>query len=360
MATTKRYDWVDAAKGLSILMVVMLYATYSVGEDTGQIGGLHVVAGYLTPFRMPDFFAISGLFLSRTLAKDSLTFFDKRVVHYAYFYLLWLVIHVAVKVGLATGDIGMAGSEIVHSLIQPYGVLWFIYVLALFNIAVKLLHTLKVPHWAALAAGVVMQLWATHTPYLTGFYAIDQFGAYFLYFYAGYALAPVFFKVVDYAQEHKALAIAGLAAWAVINGLAVFLPGHVMYTTGIDMGLAGLPGMRIVFAFLGMLAIFISAALLVRLPAMSWLAWIGARSIVLYVAFALPMTAVRLVLIKLNLVPDVTMLSIVVYAAALIGPFVLYALVQWTGYGKFLFERPSWFSLNRWRAPARPSLSPAE
>ena len=360
MATTTRYDWVDAAKGLSILMVVMLYSTYSVGEDTGQIGALHVVAGYLTPFRMPDFFAISGLFLSRTLAKDSLTFFDKRVVHYAYFYLLWLAIHLTVKVVLATGDIGLAGSEFVHSLVEPYGVLWFIYVLALFNVAVKLLHTLKVPHWLALAAGVALQLWSVHTPYLTGSYAIDQFGAYFLYFYAGYALAPVFFKIVGYAQDHKAQALAALAVWAVINGLAVFLPSYTLHTTEIDMGLAGLPGFRIVFAFLGMLAIFVSAALLVRFKAMAWLPWIGARSIVLYVAFALPMTAVRMVLIKFNLIPDVTMLSIVVYAAALAGPFILYGLVQWTGYGKFLFERPSWAHIDRRRAPARPGVVPAE
>ncbi len=356
MATAKRHDWVDAAKGMSILFVVMLYVTYSVGEDTGRIGILHWVAGYLTPFRMPDFFAISGLFLSRTLQKSALTFFDRRVFHYAYFYFLWLVIHITIKVALATGDVGLALSELGNAVFQPYGVLWFIYVLALVNLAVLLLKTLRVPHWLALVLGTALQISGLHT----GSYAIDQFAAYFVYFYAGYALAPVFFAIVSYALDHKAQAIAALAVWSLANGLAVFLPSHTLHTTGIDMGLAGLPGMRLSFALIGITAIFVAAGLLMQLPFMRWLAWIGKRSIVLYVSFALPMTAVRTVLIKFNLIPDVSLLSIVVYAAALIGPFVLYTLVQWSGRGKFLFERPAWAHIDRPRSPARQSLSPAE
>jgi uncharacterized membrane protein YcfT len=358
MATSaqQRFDWVDTAKGLSILMVVMLYATYSVGEDTGGTGALHLVAGYLTPFRMPDFFAISGLFLSRSLKKDTLTFLDRRVFHYAYFYLLWLVIHIAIKVVLATGDVGLALGQTATALVEPYGVLWFIYVLAMVNLAVKLLQVLRVPHWLALALGAALQIADLHT----GFYAIDQFSAYFVYFYAGYALAPLFFEIVGFAQAHKRLAVAGLAIWAIVNGIVVFLPGYTVHPNEFDMGVAATPGLRLVFAFLGMQAIFVTAGLLTTLPYMRWLAWIGARSIVLYVAFALPMTAVRAALIKFDLISDITLLSVVVYAAALIGPFVLYALVQKTGYGRFLFERPAWLHLDRLLPSRRTGLAPAE
>ncbi len=357
MTDTKHIDWVDSAKGMSILMVVMLYSTYSVGEDTGQIGALHWIAGYLTPFRMPDFFAISGLFLSRTLRKSLLTFFDRRVVHYAYFYLVWAFIHITIKVAIGAGNPELAAVELVQSLIEPYGVLWFIYVLALFNLAVKLLEVMKVPHGLALAGAAVLQIAPVHT----GSYAIDQFAAYFVYFYAGYALAPVFFRVVASAQAHKRLALAGLAIWAIVNGLAVFLPTHTAHTTSFDMGLAGLPGLHLVFAFLGILAIFVFASLIAPLRSMGWLTWIGKRSIVLYVSFALPMTAARLTFLKFNLIPDITALSIAVYAAALIGPFVLYALVQKTGYGRFLFNRPDWCHIDRSRPPSRHvALNPAE
>lgn len=354
--TQQRFDWVDTAKGISILMVVMLYATYSVGEDTGGTGVLHLVAGYLTPFRMPDFFAISGLFLSRTLSKDTLTFFDRRVFHYVYFYLLWLVIHVTIKVALVSGDVGLALDQIATSLIEPYGVLWFIYLLAMVNLAVKLLQVIKVPHWLALAGGAALQIADLHT----GYYAFDQFAAYFVYFYTGYALAPLFFEIVAFAQNHKRLAVVGLAVWAVVNGIAVYLPAHTVHPAEFDMGAAGLPGLRLVFAYLGMMALFVTAGLLATLPFMRWLSWLGARSIVLYVSFALPMTAVRMALIKYDLIPDISLMSIVVYGAALVGPFVLYALVEKTGYGRFLYERPDWAHLDRLLSQRRQGLTPAE
>jgi uncharacterized membrane protein YcfT len=36
-----RLDWVDAAKGISIILVVMMHSAYGVGGDTGEIGILH-------------------------------------------------------------------------------------------------------------------------------------------------------------------------------------------------------------------------------------------------------------------------------------------------------------------------------
>ena len=32
----QRHDWVDAAKGLSIILVVMMYSAYNVGKYTGD------------------------------------------------------------------------------------------------------------------------------------------------------------------------------------------------------------------------------------------------------------------------------------------------------------------------------------
>ena len=59
--TSQRMPWVDAAKGICIILVVMMYATYNTGEHTGKVGFLHYAIGFATPFRMPEFFLISGL-----------------------------------------------------------------------------------------------------------------------------------------------------------------------------------------------------------------------------------------------------------------------------------------------------------
>ena len=66
---TSRLDWVDTAKGISIILVVMMYSVFNVGSDTGEAGFWHYVIGFATPFRMPEFFLISGLFLSLVIAR---------------------------------------------------------------------------------------------------------------------------------------------------------------------------------------------------------------------------------------------------------------------------------------------------
>ena len=59
-----RVAWVDAAKGLCILLVVLMHATLGVEKATGTATALNGFIDWAKPFRMPDFFLISGLFLA--------------------------------------------------------------------------------------------------------------------------------------------------------------------------------------------------------------------------------------------------------------------------------------------------------
>ena len=59
----RRVDWVDYAKGICIVMVVMMHSVLGVEIAAGQTGFMHVAVAFAKPFRMPDFFLISGLFL---------------------------------------------------------------------------------------------------------------------------------------------------------------------------------------------------------------------------------------------------------------------------------------------------------
>ena len=47
-----RLSWVDTAKGISIILVVMMYSVFNVGQDAEGIGLFHYVIGFATPFRM--------------------------------------------------------------------------------------------------------------------------------------------------------------------------------------------------------------------------------------------------------------------------------------------------------------------
>lgn len=351
-----RLGWVDMAKGLSIFLVVMMYAASSVGEDTGGVGALHWAIAFATPFRMPEFFLISGLFLSQVIDRPWRAYADRRIVHYLYFYVLWALIHITFKVGLLATDPVGALEQIAWAVIQPYGVLWFIYMLAVVGTATKLLHSLRAPVWAVFGVAAILQMAPIHT----GSYLIDQFAEYFVFFYAGYIMAPVLFRLADWAGSNIALAGVGLLIWAILNAALVFSPGFAMHPIHPVMGYAGWPGIHLVLALAGTAALCVIAALLTRLPFMNWLLWLGSKSLIIYVAFVLPMGISRTLLIKLG-VDDPTVLSLAIMAISIISPLVLYWIVQRTGFGHFLFERPAWAHLpGTAKSPARAVATPAE
>jgi len=335
---SNRLSWVDTAKGISIILVVMMHSAYGVGEETGGTGILHWIIGFATPFRMPEFFMISGLFLSQVINRDWQRFADRRVVHYFYFYFLWAFLQILFKVALGTGDPVAAASYMAWAVIEPYGVLWFIYMLAVFSAATKLLHDAKVPHVVVIGAAALLQM----APVATGSYIVDQFAEYFVYFYSGYVFAPLIFKLVDWSMDHVPLAILGIVAWGLVDAALVFSPGFEVQPKHMLMGLAELPGLHLILAITGSITLCVLAGLLSKLPFMDWLRWLGAHSIVVYLSFSIPMSMTRVILMKLGIFESTSVLSIIVMLSALIAPLVLYAVIQVTGWGKFLFERPAW------------------
>jgi uncharacterized membrane protein YcfT len=353
-----RLSWVDSAKGISIILVVMMYSVFNVGQDAEGVGLFHYVIGFATPFRMPEFFLISGLFLDQVLARNWKAYADRRVLHYFYFYALWAVIHIVLKVGVLSADPVTAASYLLWAIVEPYGVLWFIYLLAAFSLVTKLFYDVRAPRWFVFAFGAMLQMLPIHT----GSYLADQFAEYFVYFYAGYVFAPQIFRLVDLAMKHVGVTLAALFFYVTLNAALVFSPGYAVLPEHIQMGYAAIPGVHLVLALIGSLALCVTAALLSRLPFMGWLLWLGERSIVVYLAFVLPMSMIRIVLGKLGLAGDVTLSSFVVMVGAVLASLALYALVQWTGRGRFLFERPAWAHLPGVKGSRsyRPAPVPAE
>ena len=254
--TTERLNWVDSAKGISIILVVMMYSVFNVGQDSEGVGLFHYVIGFATPFRMPEFFLISGLFLDQVLARNWRAYADRRVVHYLYFYALWAVIHIVLKIGVMSADPVTAANYLLWAIVEPYGVLWFIYLLAAFSLVTKFFHELKAPRWVVLAIAAAFQM----SPVVTGSYLIDQFADYFVSFYAGYMFAPWIFHTVDVALKHIGVTFAALALYAVINIALVFSPGYAVLPEHIQMGYAAFPGLHLALALIGSLALCVTAA----------------------------------------------------------------------------------------------------
>src|SRR6202045_1499525 len=123
-----RVDWVDYAKGICIVMVVMMHSVLGVELAAGETGFMHVLVAFAKPFRMPDFFLISGLFLALVIGRDWRSYLDRKVVHFVYFYLLWTAIQFAVKAPHFAAQDGWLGvlRLYLESFVEPFGTLWFI------------------------------------------------------------------------------------------------------------------------------------------------------------------------------------------------------------------------------------------
>jgi len=336
-----RIDWVDYAKGICIVMVVMMHSVLGVELAAGQTGFMHGLVAFAKPFRMPDFFLISGLFLSVVIDRDWRTFLDRKVVHFAYFYVLWVTIQFGFKAPSFAADAGWAHVGLMYllSFIEPFGTLWFIYLLPVFFVVTKL--TRRVPPLLIWSIAALPE--AVHV--VSGWTVIDEFCARFVYFHSGYLFATYVFAWSDRARARPGLALAGLAAWALVNGGLVKFGFSEWPLISLALGLAGAG------------AIIILGTLLARAHWLTFLRFGGEHSIVIYLAFFLPMAATRTLLLRAGLIHDIGAISLIVTIAGVVGALVLWRVALAAG-ANFLFERPAAF----WIAPKKPraTLQPAE
>jgi len=333
-----RVDWVDYAKGFCIVFVVMMHSTLGVEAAVGHTGWMHPVVAFALPFRMPDFFMISGLFLANVIDRPWRTYLDRKVVHFAYFYLLWMTVQFAVKAPQMAADGGYAevARLYVLALIEPFGTLWFIYLLPVFFVFIRL--TRRAPWPAVWMFGAALEM--SHLS--TGWVVPDEFAARFVYCYTGYIAARYVFAMASQAQDRPALGIAGLLAWGAINGTLVYFHHEQLPFISLALGLVGA------------CAVVTVSALMTLHDAFEPLRFCGRNSIVVYLAFFLPMAITRALLLKTQVVTDVGSMSVIITACSVIGALAMFWLTRGTG-AKFLFERPAMF----WLTP-KLALQPAE
>ena len=339
-AGAPRVDWVDYAKGFCIIMVVMMHSTLGVEAAAGETSWMGHLVAFAKPFRMPDFFLISGLFLARVIDRDWRTYLDRKVVHFAYFYVLWVTIQFAFKAPGLMFTHGLFGIMKLYAeaFIEPFGTLWFIYLLPIFFVVTKL--TRGVPVLVIWLIGAALEI--AHIQ--TGWTVIDEFASRFVYFYTGYVCATRIFQIAAAAQARPLIAGLGLAAWALLNGAYVF------------GGLADKPFISLTLGLIGAAAVVSVSALMAKSDAFAPLRYLGKNTIVVYLAFFLGMAASRSVLLKLNLIPDLGTVALLVTASGIAGAVALFWAVRGTRL-KFLFERPAWARL---RDRPKYALQPAE
>jgi uncharacterized membrane protein YcfT len=327
-----RVDWVDYAKGICIVMVVMMHSVLGVEAAAGQTGFMHALVAFAKPFRMPDFFLISGLFLAVVIDRDWRTYLDRKVVHFAYFYVLWVTIQFGFKAPgfAAESNWTHVGYLYLESFIEPFGTLWFIYLLPIFFVVTKLTRRIT----PVLIFAIAALLESAHV--VTGWTVIDEFCSRFVYFFVGYWLASYVFALSDRARGNPALAMIVLVLWAFINGALV------------EYGYSEWPLISLALGFAGACAIIVTGTLLAHMRWLDFLRYCGENSIVIYLAFFLPMAATRTLLLKTGVITNIGTISLIVTCVGVAGALLIWRIALAVR-ANFLFERPDAF----WIAPKK-------
>ena len=333
MTRTGRIDWVDYSKGICIILVVMMHSVLGYGEMIHASGWMHGVVEWTMPFRMPDFFLIAGLFLSQSIFGSKTAYFDRKILHFAYFYLLWLAIQtVMFEADLIVSDPLQMVRIYLSALIIPKSSLWFIHMLAVFYAVVWLVRYVPKPVIFGFAALLEICFMLGYVD--TGWSVTNRFAHYFVYFYTGYAAAPYIFRFAIWAKENADLSLLGFGAWATIHSLLLV------------SGLSDWPLISLTMGFAGALAIIVIGTWLARV---SWgwpLRHAGKFSIVIYLSFFLPMKLLQKLLGQSGWIDDVGLASLIITIGATVLPLVLHWMIRHTALN-FLYERPEFLKFFR-------------
>lgn len=325
-ADSGRESWVDHARGISIILIVMLHARFALAA-VPDAPVFDTLIRIVQPFRLPALFFLAGLFLARIIDRGWSQFLDRRVVHYAYFYALWATLEFAPV--FASGVFKDAAAieplaiDYLWRFVSPHGPLWFIYALPFFFVLAKLLR--PVPALIVLPVAALISMAEIQTGWVIG----DRLASRYFYFHAGYALAPLVFGAGARMRDNLPAVILALAVWLAVHVIAVLTaePGNA--ALAFALGVAGCA------------AVLAAGALLSRSSPMRWLALLGQRSLVIFLAFPLLLVAVRkaLELGGWPLAGDVRVLILV--AGAIAGALLIDRLTRGTAL-QFMFKRPRW------------------
>lgn len=293
-------EWVNYAKGIGIVLVVVGHVWRGVeGLATpGQDRVMTVIDTAIYQFHMPLFFLLSGLFVAKSARRPFVGFVLQKLKTIAYPYVIWTLIQggLASLAGAAAHQ-NVSFLGVVRDLpTHPFQQFWFLYVLFLCMIAFGVLSKLRLGSIAILILAVEFYVVRPWVPGMS-WGPLYQFSGDFVFFAAGAALARVVLSGIMQIAV-PLLAVATVTQWAVVGWVAARRPGFILMN---DVTFT---------AALGIAASCAAAALLAKTPGTRVLAYLGEKSLPIYVAHVVFAAGARAVLLKLHVTDLPTQLAI--------------------------------------------------
>lgn len=99
-----RYQWMDISRGLGVILIVIVHAgsIYVARGETALPGWIRTLDLALAPYRVPLLIFLSGMLLSRSLAKGSAEYVKGKLRNLAWPFFLWTAIFLLALSGPAS------------------------------------------------------------------------------------------------------------------------------------------------------------------------------------------------------------------------------------------------------------------
>lgn len=334
---TGRQIWIDGAKGLSITLVVVTHMISSL-QGSMPIPDLVIEVNKLfLPLRMPLFFLIAGFFAKKALHDQWNTFFDKKLLHFAYFYLLWNSIAIISRVVLSEFSNQEADlSDLWRFLWKPYFSLWFLYGLLLAFLVARI--TRNVPFVIQIAVASAIAIFITPNPKLLPF------------IFSSFLKLYPFFLVGCYAST-------AIRTWVPKQSLLLSLTLLVAFFIGgfFALRLASIyhPAIYFPLAAIGCAGTMVIIYRAQETYAVKLLNFLGERTLAIYLMHFLTVAIARELIIRLNLQDlPITALILIGTILAIVSCLVADAIFKRTWLLSFLVTRPDFFHFPKKQVPA--------
>ncbi|KCZ46166.1 acyltransferase family protein [Hyphomonas pacifica] len=330
---TRRIDWIDNAKGISILLFVLMQATFSYEALLQTHSWMHLIAAWAAPFAVPTLFLMAGLFLNRTLFSSKSAFFDRKVIRFVYFYAIWLAIQTLVlnAATLMTSPLSVLGIYAM-AWVQPAAGLWLLPMLIVCSLVTWLLRFVYAPRLLIMA--IILQIMQSAGLIHTGWILADRFAEYYAFFYAGYAGLSLIQRYADTITKGFDDVPAALLVWATINTVIVI------------QGTDKLPIISFVLGAAGAFAVIAAATLLTRRswPWAQFVKYLGRNYLVIYLAYFMPLVLFQAAMAFTGFAAEPGLTILLLAGVSLGMPLALHQLLRKTPL-KALYRRPAAFRL---------------
>lgn len=227
----QRHAWIDVAKAISIVLVVLVHAiawlSFADIDPGPVLQRVNDVAGNV---RMPLFFTMSGIFAGQWVQRPWRRLINGKLALLAWPFLAWQLAMFAYKYGATFTLPGQENDSfaehvlrVVVAPVRPNAELWFLWALVLFFVTAKVLRSW--PPGVLLASAVALSVaWSSLLQVLPGHEVVRLAGPglsgvpmYFVFFVAGMVLKDRILAAAGRVAWWQAA--IGFAVWAVLFGV---------------------------------------------------------------------------------------------------------------------------------------------